>query len=56
MASRGRGRRGGGWNNNQGPLTFDQQAIIEAIGATTATIAQASVMAATIEQDSATMG
>ena len=53
MASRGRGRRGGGRSNNPRPPVFDQQAFIEAIGATTATIVQASVVAATIAQASA---
>ena len=56
MASRGRGRRGGGWSNNQPPLAFDQQAFMEAISAATATIAQASVVATTIAQASANMG
>ena len=56
MASRGRGCRGGGRNNNQPPLTFDQQAFMEAIGAAIATITQASVVATTIAQASATMG
>ena len=46
--SRGRGRRGGGRSNNPLPLAFDQQAFMEAIGAATATIAEASVKAATI--------
>ena len=41
---RGRGRRGGGWNNNQPPTAFDQQAFIEAIGVATATIAQSSAI------------
>ena len=52
MASRGRGRRGDGRNNNQLPSAFDQQAFIEAIGATTAAIAQVSVVATTIAQAS----
>ena len=56
MESRGRGRRGGGRGNNQPPPAFNQQAFMEAIGATTTTIAQASVMAATIAQAIATMG
>ena len=47
MASRGRGRRGGGRGNNQLPSAFDQRAIIEAIGVMVATIAQAS---ATVRQ------
>ena len=42
MASRGRGCRGSGRNNNQLPPAFDQQAFIEAIGVAVATIAQAS--------------
>ena len=56
MASRGRGHRGGGQGNNQSILAFDQQAFMEAIGTTTATIAWASVVAATIAQASATVG
>ena len=56
MANRGRGRRGGGRNNNPLPLAFDQRVFIEANGTTTATIAQASVVAATITQASATIG
>ena len=56
MANRGRGRRGGGWNNNPLPSAFDQRAFIEAIGVATATITQASVVAATIAQASATVG
>ena len=44
---------GGGQNNNQLPLDFDQQDFIEAIGTATPTIAQASVTAATIAQSSA---
>ena len=56
MASRGRGRLGGGRNNNQPPLTFDQRAFIEAIGDAIATIAQVSVMATTISQAGAIMG
>ena len=56
MDNRGRGRRGGGWNNNPLPLAFDQRAFIEAIGTVTATIAQASTIAATIAQVSATVG
>ena len=55
MANRGRGRRGGGQNNNPLLLTFDQQAFIEAIGAATATIAQANAVAATNAQASATV-
>ena len=47
MASQGKGRRGGGGGNNQSPPTFDQRAFIKAIGAATATIAQAS---ATVSQ------
>ena len=48
MASRGKGRREGGRSNNQLPPTFDKLAFMEAIGATTATIAQASVVSNTI--------
>ena len=54
MASRGRGRRGGGWSNNPLPPVLDQQAFIKAIGAATATIAHASSITATIAQPSAT--
>ena len=55
MASQGRGHRGGWQNTNQPPPTFDQRAFIEAIGAVTTTISQASAMAATISQASATV-
>ena len=55
MASQGRGRRGGGWNNNQPPLAFNHWAFIEAIGVVTATILQASATTATIAQASATV-
>ena len=55
MASRGRGRRGGGWNNNQPPPTFDQRAFMKAIGDATASITQASAVATTIAQASATV-
>ena len=41
MASRGRGRQGGGWNNNPLPPSFNHQAFIEAIGVAVATIPQA---------------
>ena len=54
MASRGRGRREDGRSNNPLPPAFDQQDFIEAIRTTTTTIAQASVVAATIAQASAT--
>ena len=54
MASRGKGRRGGGWSNNPLPPAFNLQAFIEAIGATTATVAQATTMATTVAQASAT--
>ena len=54
MASRGRGHRGGGRSNNPRLLTFDQQAFIEALGAAIATIAQATIVATTIAQASAT--
>ena len=56
MASRGRGRRGGGQSNNPLPPAFDQQAFIEAIGIVTTTIAQASVVATTLAEASATVG
>ena len=56
MASRGRGRRGGGRGNNQAPLAFDQHAFMEAINAATATIVQASVVATIIAQASANVG
>ena len=56
MESRGSGRRGGGQGNNQLPPAFDQQAFIEAISATTVTIAQASVVTTTIAQVSANVG
>ena len=56
MASRGRGHRGGGRSNNLPSLTFDQQAFMESIGDAAATIAQASVVATTIAQASATVG
>ena len=56
MEIRVRRRRGDGRGNNKPPLAFDQQAFMEAIGATTATIARASVVAATIAQASATVG
>ena len=42
MASQGRGRKGRGRGGNQPPPAFNQQAFIEAMGAATATIAQAS--------------
>ena len=56
MASRGKGRRGGGWDNNQPPLAFDQQAFLVAISAATATIAQPSVVGPTIAYASANVG
>ena len=56
MANRERGRQGGGRNNNPLPPTFDQRAFIEAIGITTTTIAQASVVVSTIARVSAIMG
>ena len=49
MASRGRGRRGRPRGTSQAPPTFDQppafdqQAFAEAVGVTTAAIAQASI-------------
>ena len=55
MENPGRGHRGGGCNNNPLPPAFDQQAFIEAIGVATATIAQASVVAATIAHANATV-
>ena len=42
-------------NNNQLPSAFDQEAFIEAIGTTSATIARASAAAATIAQVSVTV-
>ena len=56
MASRGRGCIDSGRGNNLMLLAFDQQAFMEAIGAATATIAQASADAATISQASAMAG
>ena len=56
MASRGRGRRGSGRSNNPLPPSFDQQAFMEAIGAMTTAIAQASAAAATIAHASAMAG
>ena len=56
MASRGRGRRGGGRGNNQPPPAFDQQAFMEAISAAAATIVQTNVVATTIAQASANVG
>ena len=56
MASRERGRRGGGRGNDQPPSAFDQQALMEAISTATATIVQASVVATNIAQASATVG
>ena len=46
MASKGRGRRVSGRNNNPPPPAFDQQAFMEAISVATATIAQARASAA----------
>ena len=51
-----KGTRGSGRSNNPLPSAFDQQAFMEAIGASTTTIAQASVAAATIAQAGATTG
>ena len=48
MESRGRGCWWGGRGNNQPSLAFDQQAFLEAIDVTTATVAYAST---TISQD-----
>ena len=47
MVGRGRGRRGSGQGDNLLPLTFYQQAFMEAIGVVATTIAQAS---ATVSQ------
>ena len=55
MASRGRGCRGGGRNNNQPPPAFDQRAFMDTIGAAIAIIVQASVVATTIAQANATV-
>ena len=43
MASRGRGRRGRPRGTGQAPPVFDQQAFVEAVGITTAAIAQAGI-------------
>ena len=43
MASRGRGRRGRPQGIGQAPPVFDQQAFTEAVGITTAAIAQAGI-------------
>ena len=43
MASRGRGRRGRLRGTGQAPPVFDKQAFTEAVGITTAAIAQASI-------------
>ena len=43
MASRGQGRRGCPQGTGQTPPGFDQQAFDEAVGITTAAIAQASI-------------
>ena len=49
MASRGRGRRGRAWGTGHAPPTldqppvFDQQAFVEVVGVTVATIEQASI-------------
>ena len=43
MASQGRGRRGRPRGTGQASPVFDQQAFTEAVGITTATIAQASI-------------
>ena len=48
MASRGRGRRGGGRGNNQVQPAFDQQAFMKAISAAISALIQAGVVAATI--------
>ena len=42
MVGRGRERRGGGQSDNQLPLVYDQQALMEAIGVAATTISQAS--------------
>ena len=56
MASRGRGLRGGGRSNKPLPPAYDQQSFMEAIGAATATIAQASAAIATIAHASSMAG
>ena len=43
MSSRGHGHRGHPRGTGQAPPVFDQQAFVEAVGVTTAAIAQASV-------------
>ena len=42
MVGRGRERRGSGQSDNQLPLVYDQQALMEAIGVAATTISQAS--------------
>ena len=56
MASRKRGHRGGGQNNNQLLPAFNQLAFMEVIGVATATIEQASVVATTVAQTGGTVG
>ena len=56
MENRGRGRRGRPQNNNQPPPVFDPQAFREAISVVVAIIVQASAVAATTAQTSATVG
>ena len=43
MASRGRGCRGSPRGTGQAPLVFDQQAFVEAVGISAATITQAGI-------------
>ena len=56
MENLGRGRRGCPRENSQPPLVFDPQAFREAIGVVVDIIVQASAMAATTTQTSATVG
>ena len=53
MASRARGRWGGGRSNNPRPPVLDYQTSIKAVVAATTTLMQAGVVAATISQASA---
>ena len=56
MANRGRGSRGRPLDNSQPPSVFEQQAFKEAIGNAVDIIVQASAVAATTAQTSATVG
>ena len=56
MENRERGRGGGGWGNNQPPLSLDQQAFVEVISAETAALMQAGVIATNIAQASGNQG